>query len=142
MTKFRIIISNKLRNLRKTSILPRRYGLSLLFCPFHFAAQVRAITVVLPIHLKNFLCFSFISSTIVLESFPHLHPALVFRQSSVFLRNQTLIRTSCPIAVVLCSSKCYLQTFLDRSHSFFIDANPLVFGFRRRIRRDDAIHEC
>jgi hypothetical protein len=34
VTKFRIIISNKLRNPRKTSILPCRYGLSLLFCPF------------------------------------------------------------------------------------------------------------
>ena len=34
VTKFRIIISNKPRNPRKTSILPRRYGLSLLFCPF------------------------------------------------------------------------------------------------------------
>ncbi len=34
VTKFRIIISNKPRNPRKTSILPRRYGLSLLFCSF------------------------------------------------------------------------------------------------------------
>jgi hypothetical protein len=34
VTKFRIIISNKPRNPRKTSILPRRYGLSLFFCPF------------------------------------------------------------------------------------------------------------
>jgi hypothetical protein len=124
VTKFRIITSNKLENPRRH---PFRHPGTGYRCCFAHSSQ-------------NFFCFSFISSTIVLESFPHLHPALFFRQSSVFLRNRTLIWTSCPIAVVLCSSKCYLQTVLD--HSLFFHTNPLVLGFRRRVRRDDAIHEC
>ena len=102
----------------------------------HFATQVRAIAVVLPIHLK----IDFVSHSFRLQSSWSRSHTLFFRRSSVFLRNRTLIWTSCPIAVVLCSSKCYLQTVLD--HSLFFHTNPLVLGFRRRVRRADAIHEC